>query len=63
LPRTDDLDASQILEKIGHDKKFVRGKLNWVLIDQIGRAVIVDGKEISSTLLRASLRAAFRWNQ
>ena len=63
LPRSDDLDAGQILEKIGHDKKFVRGKLNWVLIDQIGRAVIVDGKEISSTLLRASLRSAFRWNQ
>jgi len=63
LPRSDDLDASQILVKIGHDKKFVRGKLNWVLINQIGRAVIVDGKEISSTLLRTSLRAAFRWNQ
>jgi len=63
LPLADDLIESQILEKIGHDKKFVRGKLNWVLIDKIGRAVIVDGTEVSSKLLRNSLRSALRRNQ
>jgi len=52
LPRSDDLDASQFWRRSGTIRSLFEENWNWVLIDQIGRAVIVDGKEISSTLLK-----------
>ncbi|MGA9994486.1 MAG: 3-dehydroquinate synthase [Pyrinomonadaceae bacterium] len=58
LPRADDLDEAAITEALAHDKKSVGGHIKWVLLERIGRAAIVDGKEISPRLLRASLRAA-----
>lgn len=57
LPRADDLDMDEILSRINHDKKRVGGRLKWVLLERIGRARIIDGKEIRQRLLRASLRA------
>ena len=60
LPRADDLDEAAIIAALAHDKKSVGGHLQWVLLERIGRAAIIDGKEISPRLLRASLRAALR---
>jgi len=57
LPRADNLDAAGIIEVIGRDKKRASGEMKWVLLERLGRARIVDGKEISSSLLRASLKA------
>lgn len=58
LPRAADLDEGMILDALSHDKKRVGGQLKWVLLERIGRAVIVDQSEIAHKLLRASLRAA-----
>jgi 3-dehydroquinate synthase len=60
LPRADELCQDEILSRISHDKKMVGGQLKWVLLERIGRARIVDGKEIGKRLLRASLRAGLQ---
>jgi 3-dehydroquinate synthase len=60
LPRADDLDQAAIRAALTHDKKSIGGQLKWVLLERIGRAVIVDGREITERLLRASLRAGLR---
>jgi 3-dehydroquinate synthase len=60
LPRADDLNGVEILGHLAHDKKSVGGHLKWVLLERVGRARIVDGREIGQRLLRASLRAGLR---
>lgn len=60
LPRADDLDVAEILSRLAHDKKSVGGQLQWVLLERIGRARIVGGREINKRLLRASLRAGLQ---
>lgn len=60
LPRADDLDEDDILNRISRDKKMMGGHLKWVLLERIGRARIVDGREIGQKLLRASLRAGLQ---
>jgi 3-dehydroquinate synthase len=56
LPAASDLDKSAIMRAILRDKKSVDGRIKWVLLEQIGRARIVDGKEITPRLLRDSMR-------
>jgi 3-dehydroquinate synthase len=63
LPRADDLDHRAITSALAHDKKSVGGHLKWVLLEQVGRAAIVDGHEIQPHVLRASLRAALSRQQ
>ena len=60
LPRADDLREDEILSRISHDKKMIGGQLKWILLERIGRARIVDGREIGRRLLRASLRAGLQ---
>jgi 3-dehydroquinate synthase len=59
LPRADDLDVESIRKSLAHDKKSTGGHVKWVLLERLGRARIVDDREIAPRLLRASLRAAF----
>ncbi|HEX8773613.1 MAG TPA: 3-dehydroquinate synthase family protein [Pyrinomonadaceae bacterium] len=59
LPRADDLDRESIRRALAHDKKSTGGHVKWVLLERLGRARIVDDREIAPRLLRASLRAAF----
>ena len=58
LPRADCLDHATIMSALAHDKKSVGGHLQWVLLKRLGRAVLVDNREIAPRLIRASLRAA-----
>src|SRR5207253_197392 len=44
LPRTDDLDLALIEKALAHDKKRIGGSLQWVLLEGIGRAALVDGR-------------------
>jgi 3-dehydroquinate synthase len=59
LPRADDLDEQAIRSALAHDKKSTGGHVKWVLLERLGRARIVDERDIAPRLLRASLRAAF----
>jgi 3-dehydroquinate synthase len=56
LPAAGDLNESSIMQAILRDKKSVEGRIKWILLEQIGRARIVDGKEITTRLLRGSIR-------
>jgi 3-dehydroquinate synthase len=60
LPQAKDLGERELIKATGHDKKVTAGRVQWVLLERIGRPRIVDGKEISPTLLRESLRAVFQ---
>jgi 3-dehydroquinate synthase len=57
LPPTRDLNPADIMESMKHDKKRVGDSLKWVLLEQIGSAQIVDGRNISASLIRAALRS------
>jgi 3-dehydroquinate synthase len=59
LPSVDDLDMNAILNALKLDKKSTGGHVQWVVLERVGRARIVDGKEISPKLVRLSLRNAF----
>ncbi len=56
LPAARDLDEGAIMRAVLCDKKSVEGRIMWVLLERLGRARIVDGKEITPRLLRNSIR-------
>jgi 3-dehydroquinate synthase len=58
LPSASDLDAETIRRALLKDKKSVGGSVRWILLERIGRARIVDGREVSSRVVNASIRAA-----
>jgi 3-dehydroquinate synthase len=58
LPSAGDLDHQEILSALTHDKKSVGGHIKWILLEQLGRARIVDGQEISPKILHDALHAA-----
>lgn len=55
LPRSGDLDPAMIASLLARDKKSVGGHVQWVLLERLGRARLVDEREIAPQLLRASL--------
>lgn len=63
LPRADNVDLVSIVRALAHDKKRMDGQIKWVLLERIGKARIVNGKEVTSRLLRLSLKAGLRSNQ
>ncbi|HEV2764054.1 MAG TPA: 3-dehydroquinate synthase family protein, partial [Pyrinomonadaceae bacterium] len=60
LPPAAGLDEDAVLGALSADKKAVAGRVRWVLLERIGRARIVDGREVAPRVVRASLRAALR---
>lgn len=60
LPKAHDLDEGAIMDSLLRDKKKVDNRIKWVLLERIGQARIVDGRDISSSLLRAALRSGLR---
>jgi len=60
LPKANDLNESAIINAVSRDKKSIGGRIQWVLLERIGRALIVDGKEIHPQVLRSSLRASLK---
>ncbi|HEX8474303.1 MAG TPA: 3-dehydroquinate synthase [Pyrinomonadaceae bacterium] len=60
LPRAADLNVETILGALRTDKKAIGGDVRWILLERLGRARIVSGRDISTRILRSSLRAALR---
>ncbi len=58
LPRASDLEPETIALAIRNDKKSVGGSVRWVLLESIGRARVVDGRDIPARVVRSSIRAA-----
>ncbi len=57
-PTASDLDADRIVAALGSDKKAVGGSVRWILLERIGRARVVDGREVPARVVRESIRAA-----
>ncbi len=60
LPRAGDLSIDEVVRAIERDKKSTNGTVKWILLERIGKPLIVDGREIDARVLRASLRAGLR---
>jgi 3-dehydroquinate synthase len=58
LPSARGLDVAAIVAAVGADKKAVGGSVRWVLLERIGRARVVDGREVPARVVRESIRAA-----
>jgi 3-dehydroquinate synthase len=56
LPQTRDLDPADIMRSMKHDKKRTGGSLKWVMLERIGAARIVDGRDLPASLLRTAMR-------
>jgi 3-dehydroquinate synthase len=60
LPPASDVGVETICRAIRADKKRVGGRVRWVLLEALGRARVVDGREVPDKVVRASVRAALR---
>ncbi|MET0624354.1 MAG: 3-dehydroquinate synthase [Pyrinomonadaceae bacterium] len=60
LPYAEDLDAETIRRALRKDKKAVGGSVRWVLLESLGRARVVDGREVPGRVVLASIRAALQ---
>jgi 3-dehydroquinate synthase len=58
LPRAADLDPETIGRALRKDKKAVGGSVRWVLLEGLGRARVVDGREVPARIVLASVRSA-----
>src|SRR5829696_4811047 len=58
LPRAADLDAELVARALRKDKKAVGGSVRWVLLEGLGRARVVDGREVPARVVLASVRSA-----
>jgi 3-dehydroquinate synthase len=58
LPVAADLDAELVGRALRKDKKAVGGSVRWVLLEGLGRARVVDGREVPGRVVLASIRAA-----
>jgi 3-dehydroquinate synthase len=58
LPAAADLDAETIRRALRKDKKAVGGSIHWVLLEGLGRARVVDGREVPARVVLGAIRAA-----
>ncbi len=61
LPRANDLAADEVMRATRGDKKSIAGKINWVLLERIGRARIVSADQIDRRTLLAGIRSGLRF--
>jgi 3-dehydroquinate synthase len=62
LPDASDLDPAAVMRFLSRDKKSVAGRVQWVLLNGLGHAMLVDESVIAPQLLRASLRSGLQRN-
>ncbi len=63
LPPTQDLDPGSLMRAMKSDKKSVAGNIQWVLLEAIGKARLVNGSQLDQKMLRAALRAGLQPRQ
>ncbi|MEO0369239.1 MAG: 3-dehydroquinate synthase [Pseudomonadota bacterium] len=54
LPPLTDVTADKVLEIVSHDKKYINGQLNFIVIDKIGNALV--NTEVTADEITASLQ-------
>ena len=56
LPAADDIEIDRLIAAMKNNKKAVAGSVKWVLLEAIGKARIIDGREVNARVLRNALR-------
>ena len=56
LPAADDIEIDRLIAAMKSDKKAVAGSVKWVLLEAIGKACIIDGREVNARVVRNALR-------
>ncbi len=60
LPTIHNVDQEKVLESLAHDKKRVGNSLRWVLLQGIGKPLIVPETEMPRSAVPSTLKAIFR---
>jgi 3-dehydroquinate synthase len=55
LPQIPKINSEQIIEAIKFDKKSAGGSLQWILLEKIGKPVILSDREIPLSIVKKSL--------
>ncbi len=56
LPDTQNISLKKVLEAFAFDKKNIGESLQWVLLEKIGKPKIVEGRDISPTIIHQTLK-------
>jgi 3-dehydroquinate synthase len=60
LPVLAKISLDEIIAAFAHDKKASVNSFKWILLEKLGRAAIVDDREIPRQLVRDSIRTALK---
>jgi 3-dehydroquinate synthase len=60
LPAAEDIEIDPLIAAMKSDKKVVAGSVKWVLLEAIGKARIIDGREVNGRVLRNALREGLK---
>lgn len=60
LPPIDKIDPSKVLDTFKYDKKLIGNSLQWILLNGIGKPVIVSQDKIPSSVVKATIRKLIR---
>jgi 3-dehydroquinate synthase len=56
LPDTQNVSLENVFEAFAFDKKNIGESLQWILLEEIGKPKIVEGKDISPTIIHQTLK-------
>lgn len=60
LPDTKNIEIKEIIEAFEFDKKSIDKTLQWILLEEIGKPVIVNGEKIPANVLLKSLNTVLK---
>jgi 3-dehydroquinate synthase len=60
LPAAGDIPIDEVIKAVSFDKKSIGEFLQWILLEKIGRPVIVSGESISQTIVEKSLKKVLK---
>ena len=60
LPAIDGIDPQKIIEAFRYDKKNIRNELQWVLLERIGKPVIVPAGDVPESAIKNALSHIYK---
>jgi 3-dehydroquinate synthase len=54
------VDIPSVLDSLSNDKKKIGGQLQWVLIEDLGKPLIVKGSEVSARIIKSAITKVFK---
>jgi 3-dehydroquinate synthetase len=62
LPDTNNINLTEVTDAFAFDKKTVGKSLQWILLEEIGKPVIVENKDISPSIVHETLKEVLHSN-